>query len=81
LWIAAAGVVGTILQHRIDTLSLLGYEIGTFAWMGFRAWRLPALQPTDLSYWPMMQTAMVLGFATTYPINWWLIRRGTKEKM
>jgi hypothetical protein len=21
------------------------------------------------------------GFATTYPVNWWLIGRGTKEKM
>jgi hypothetical protein len=29
----------------------------------------------------MMQIAMVLGFATTYPVNWWLISRGIKEKM
>ncbi len=25
--------------------------------------------------------AMVLGFATTYPVNWLLIAKGVKEKM
>jgi hypothetical protein len=29
----------------------------------------------------MMQIAMVCGFATTYPVNWLLIRLGVKEKM
>ena len=29
----------------------------------------------------MMQIAMVLGFATTYPVNWLLISFGVKEKM
>ncbi len=29
----------------------------------------------------MMQGAMLCGFATTYPMNWWLNRNGTKEKM
>jgi len=28
-----------------------------------------------------MQFAMIAGFATAYPMNWWLIRRGIKEKM
>ena len=29
----------------------------------------------------MMHIAMVLGFATTYPVNWWLSSNGTKVKM
>jgi hypothetical protein len=29
----------------------------------------------------MMQIAMVVGFATAYPVNWWLIARGIKERM
>lgn len=29
----------------------------------------------------MMQIAMMLGLATTFPANWWLIRRGVKEAM
>ncbi|WP_405083923.1 DUF4396 domain-containing protein [Paraburkholderia caribensis] len=28
-----------------------------------------------------MQLAMLAGFATSYPVNWWLIRSGVKEKM
>jgi hypothetical protein len=26
-----------------------------------------------------MQAGMLIGFVTTYPMNWWLIRRGIKE--
>jgi hypothetical protein len=29
----------------------------------------------------MMQIAMIAGFATSYPVNWWLITTGVKEKM
>ena len=29
----------------------------------------------------MMQIAMLCGFATSYPVNWWLIRAGIKERM
>jgi hypothetical protein len=72
---------GLTAAVKADTLSLVAYEIGMFAWMAFRTWLYPELEPTSLSYWLMMQIAMVLGFATTYPVNWWLIRRGIKEKM
>jgi hypothetical protein len=34
--------------------------------------------PTDsAAFWFMMQ----VGFAATYPVNWWLIRRGIKDIM
>lgn len=72
---------GLVAAVKIDTLSLIAYEVGMFAWMGARSWLYPQLQPTSWTYWLMMQVAMVLGFATTCPVNWWLIRRGTKEKM
>ena len=29
----------------------------------------------------MMQLGMLIGFGTSYPMNWWLIRRGIKEAM
>jgi hypothetical protein len=32
-------------------------------------------------FWFAMQLAMLAGFATSYPVNWWLIRAGVKEKM
>jgi hypothetical protein len=73
-----AGLVAAI---KADTFSLIAYEIGMFAWMIYRAYGWPGMQPTDWSYWLMMQIAMVCGFATTYPVNWLLIRLGVKERM
>ena len=29
----------------------------------------------------MMQIAMMAGFVTSYPVNWWLINSGLKERM
>jgi hypothetical protein len=29
----------------------------------------------------MMQLAMMAGFLTAYPVNWWLLRSGMKETM
>jgi hypothetical protein len=29
----------------------------------------------------MMQIGMICGFATSYPMNWWLLRIGLKEAM
>ena len=39
------------------------------------------LHPDTAAYWLLMQVAMVLGFATSYPANVWLVRRGIKEGM
>jgi hypothetical protein len=72
---------GIVAAIKIDTLSLLAYEIGMFAVMGGREWLYPELKPTNWTYWLIMQIAMVVGFLTTYPVNWWLIRTEIKEKM
>jgi len=32
-------------------------------------------------FWFAMQVAMLAGFCTAYPTNWWLIRKGVKEEM
>jgi hypothetical protein len=32
-------------------------------------------------FWSTMQVAMIFGFLTSYPVNWWLLRAGLKEKM
>jgi hypothetical protein len=39
------------------------------------------LTTDTVEFWFMMQIAMIFGFATAYPVNWWLIRAGLKEKM
>jgi Domain of unknown function (DUF4396) len=67
---------------KADTLSLIAYEVGMFAWMGVSQKLLfPGLEPVSWTFWFMMQIAMMLGLGTTFPMNWWLIRRGIKEPM
>jgi hypothetical protein len=34
----------------------------------------------SVEFWVAMQLAMIAGFATSYPMNWWLIRVGIKER-
>ena len=39
------------------------------------------LHPDHAAFWFLMQIGMILGFATSYPVNWWLIKKGIKEAM
>ena len=68
---------------KADTISLLAFEIGMFAFMAVSSQLLfhPKLEPNQPAYWYMMQIAMLIGFVTAYPANWWLIRKGVKEAM
>lgn len=68
---------------KADTLSLTAFEIGLFGWMVLMRYVFftPPLKPDQPVYWFMMQIGMILGFATSYPVNWWLIRSGIKEAM
>ena len=65
-----------------DTLSVLAFELGMFAWMAiFQLVLFPLLLPNDPSYWLMLQIAMVIGLAAAYPAQIWLIDHGIKERM
>lgn len=70
---------------KADILSLTAFEVGLFAWMALQAFVLfPSphhLNPSSPVYWFGMQIGMILGFATAYPVNAWLIRAGIKEAM
>lgn len=73
-----------IAAIKADTLSILTFEIGLFAWMALTFFVLfpePHLKPTQAGYWFMMQIGMILGFFTSYPTNVWLIKAGVKEAM
>lgn len=75
---------GIIAALKADTLSLTSFEIGLFGWMAIIQlvfFTDPHLEPDHAAYWLLMQLGMVLGFATAYPVNVWLIRRGVKEAM
>lgn len=78
---------GIVAALKADTLSLAAWQVGMYAYMAVaQFWlfgallglRLEASQP---EFWLMMQIAMLCGFATSYPVNWWLIRTGLKEPM
>jgi hypothetical protein len=69
---------------KADTLSILSFEVGLFAWMALTYYVLfpaPHFIPNDPTYWLMMQIGMVIGFFTSYPMNRWLILWGIKEVM
>jgi hypothetical protein len=68
---------------KADALSLTAWQIGMYGWMAVVLFVLFQPEPGKLSpvFWFMMQLAMLAGFLTSYPVNWWLIRRGIKERM
>jgi hypothetical protein len=69
---------------KADTLYILAFQVGMYAWMAlvfFKLFPQPHLTPFHPGYWLMMQVAMICGYATALPMNWWLIRAGLKEKM
>ena len=77
-----SGWAGIRAAVKADTLSLTAFEIGLFGWMAVvHFFIFPALKPDAAAYWFMMQIGMCLGFATSYPMNAWLIAHGHKEAM
>jgi hypothetical protein len=68
---------------KADTFSLLAFEVGMFGFMALN--RLVFFErppePNSITYWFLMQLAMIVGFLTSYPANWALVRSGLKEKM
>ncbi len=76
-------LTGVWAAVKADTLSITAFEIGMFGWMALSYFVLfdPPLEASQPAFFLMMQIAMMIGFATTIPMNWWLIRRGVKEAM
>ena len=76
------GVKTLIRAAKADVLaSLTAFEIGLFGWMAIFQiaifnWKLGTVTTV---YWWMMQVGMILGFATSFPMNWVLVKYGIKE--
>ena len=68
---------------KADTIALVAFEVGMFAWMAFAAKAFFGVPPHPDSavYWFMMQIGMIVGFATTYLANWLLMKLGVKGGM
>lgn len=68
---------------KADTWSLIAFEIGMFGWMALTHYvffgGMP--EPNTAVFWFMMQLAMMIGFVTSYPANWLLVKKGVKHAM
>ncbi len=79
-----AGIVAAV---KADAASITAWQVGMYGGMAALqfGWFRPAyggVAPVDSpEFWFAMQLAMLAGFATSYPVNWWLIRAGLKEAM
>lgn len=74
---------GLVAAVKADTLSLSAWQVGMYGWMAVVTFLIfgHELEKTSPVFWFMMQIAMIGGFLTSYPMNWWLLRRGIKERM
>ena len=78
---------GLVAALNADTFSLTAWQIGMYGFMAvaqfyfFRHLLGLRLEVNTPEFWFMMQIAMLAGFITSYPVNWWLIKAGIKERM
>ncbi len=78
---------GIAAAVKADTLSLTAWQVGMYGFMAIAYFAIfgaafdARLEPSMVEFWFLMQIAMICGFLTAYPVNWWLIKRGIKEKM
>ena len=78
---------GIVAALKADTLSLTAWQVGMYGFMAlaqylyFRPLLGKMLEVNTPEFWFTMQIAMLAGFVTSYPVNWWLIEAGIKEKM
>jgi Domain of unknown function (DUF4396) len=76
---------GLTAAAKADFISLAFFEVGLFGWMAVMAFALfPAphpLMPDSAACWFLMQVGMMVGYATSWPANVWLVNRGIKIPM
>ena len=78
---------GVLAAVKADIASITAWQVGMYGLMAIIQflWFRPAYggiaKVASTEFWFAMQLAMLGGFLTSYPVNWWLIRTGVKEKM
>jgi hypothetical protein len=78
---------GIVAAIKADTLSLTAWQVGMYGFMAIAYFVIfqhglgVKLETNSVEFWFMMQIAMLFGFTTSYPVNWWLLRSGIKERM
>ncbi|MDN5686279.1 MAG: DUF4396 domain-containing protein [Brachybacterium sp.] len=80
-------VPGLLAALKADAASIAAWQVGMIGFMAIVQlavlphWLGGHAPPSTAAYWFLMQCAMVLGFACSYPVNAWLERQGIKESM
>ncbi len=64
----------------ISVLAILAFDLGMGATMLIVAFVL-GYPPTTMAFWLVMWGGIMLGFITAYPVVWWLLARGTPQKV
>lgn len=78
---------GLVAALKSDALTVTFWQIGMYSFVAlaqfvyFRPLLGRLLEVNTPEFWFMMQIAMLCGFVTAYPVTWWLIVVGIKEKM
>ena len=74
---------GLVQALKADFLSLTAWQVGMYGWMALMRFGVfgAEIPKTSPVFWFLMQIAMAVGFLTAYPVNWWLVKTGVKEKM
>jgi hypothetical protein len=78
---------GVLAALKADIASITAWQIGMYGLMAVIQflWFKPTYggiaKVASPEFWFAMQLAMLAGFMTSYPVNWWLIRAGLKERM
>jgi Domain of unknown function (DUF4396) len=78
---------GVIAALKADSLSLTAWQIGMYGSMAvlqfvvFKHAFGHQAPVNSVEFWAAMQVAMIGGLLASYPMNWWLIRAGIKERM
>ena len=78
------GVLGAL---KADTMSLSAWQAGMYISIAVAQFCVfgplfgVMLKPDTVEFWFIMQIAMIAGFITSYPVNWWLIKAGVKVEM
>ena len=73
---------GIVAAVKADTLSLTAWQVGMYGFMAlaqfayFQPLTGKLIEVNTLEFWFTMQIAMICGFITAYPVNWWLIKAG-----
>lgn len=78
---------GIVAALKADTLSLVSWQVGMYGFMAVAQFYLyrrllgRTAEVDTAAFWFAMQVAMLCGFVTAFPVNWWLIKAGLKERM